>query len=86
MQCSLLIVLIINMSCAILLSKDWSVLQKVILEIKQGDWNTQQNCIKITSKICVKKFIWKRYNKLYSERIYLNLSKKTLEVATKWCS
>ena len=28
-------------------------------------------------------FIWKRYNKLYDERIYLNLNNKTLEVAAR---
>ena len=33
------------MKTAILLSKDQSVLQKVVLETKQEDWNTQQNCI-----------------------------------------
>ena len=32
---------------------------------------------------CLKMFIWKRYNKLYDERIYLNLNNKILEVATR---
>ena len=32
---------------------------------------------------CLKMFISKRYNKLYDERIYLNLNSKVLEVATR---
>ena len=31
----------------------------------------------------LKMFISKRYNRLYYERIYLNLNNKTLEVATR---
>ena len=32
---------------------------------------------------CLKMFISKRYNRLYDERIYLNLNNKTLEAATR---
>ena len=56
-------------------------MQKDFLEIKQGDWNNQQNCINGISMhiiiTCLKPFIKKCYNKLYNGRIYLDLKKKT---------
>ena len=61
-----------------------------MLEVKQGDWNAQQDWIKEISMhfiiTCIKIFIWKHYKKLYNERIFLDLHKKTSEVGTKKCS
>ena len=61
-------------------------MHKFTLEIDYVGWNTQQNCLKTLLMhiiiTCLKMFISKRYNRLYDERIYLNLNNKTLEVAT----
>ena len=92
MQCSLLIVLIINSSCE---NRNFTV--KKLISIAERYFRNKTRGLEYPAKLYKKNFdllfynslfknvYLKGYNKLYNERIYLNLN-KTLEVANKRCS